>query len=142
MRSVYDWIIGSTSPVIVSMLRACCVCWAIDRATATSVVLLPFREFRDRVPVPECVRNSLPFFDRDRILLLDSVSVPFWNYIERAERNDSLVWSHVVDVAAHQPLLVVVVLVLEVHHSKEHCLLVEFSQRFVVVLHERIEQQP
>ena len=80
-------------------------------------------------------RALLPFLDRDCVLLLDSVSIPLWDDIECAEWNDSLIWCYIVDVASHQPLLVVVVLVLEVHHSKEHCLLVEVSQSLIVMLY-------
>ena len=122
------------------MLRACWRLLHYDRATATSVVLLALSQSSTVQSLFQRVsRTPLPFFDWDGILLLDSVPVPFRDYVERAERNYSLVWSDVVNVAAHQPFLVVVVLVLEVHHAQEHCLLVEVSQRFVIVLHERVE---
>ena len=62
----------------------------------------------------------LPLFDRDTELLLDSVAVPLWDDVERAEWNDSEVWCQVVDVAPLKPFKVLVVLVLEVHHAKEH----------------------
>jgi len=49
---------------------------------------------------------GFPCFDRHPVLLLNPVSVPFWNYVEAAEWNYSQIWSEIVNVTAFEPLLV------------------------------------
>ena len=51
---------------------------------------------------------SFPSLDREAVLLLDLVPVPFWDDVEAAEGDDSEVWREVVDVAALQALLVLI----------------------------------
>src|SRR5881628_1256895 len=62
----------------------------------------------------------LPLVHCDAVFLLDPVAVPFGYDVERAEGYDPHVRCEVVYVAALQSLFVLVVLVLEVHHSEEH----------------------
>src|SRR5574340_1415813 len=68
----------------------------------------------------EFYSNSLlPFFYRYRIFLLNSVSIPFWNYIKCAEWNNSQVWSKVVYITSLKSFKIFVIFVLEVHHAQE-----------------------
>jgi len=52
----------------------------------------------------------LPGLDGQAVLLLDLVAIPFWDDVEAAEGYDAEVWRQVVDVAALQALLVLIVL--------------------------------
>src|SRR5256712_13061657 len=94
---------------------------------------MPFHELPDRLVFPGLNRHS--------VLLLNPVSVPFWDYVERTEWNYSQIRGEVVYVTALQPLLVLVVFVLEVHHPQEHRLEVELPNRGVVVLDQRVREQ-
>src|SRR5271157_4810556 len=84
---------------------------------------------------------SLPGLNGHSILLLNPVSVPFRDNVEAAEWYNPQIWCEVVYVASLQSLLVLVVLVLEVHHSEEHALQVELADGGVVVLDERVGEE-
>jgi hypothetical protein len=53
---------------------------------------------------------GFPGLDWQAVLLLDLVSVPLWDHVEAAEGDDAEVWREVVDVAALQALLVLIVI--------------------------------
>jgi hypothetical protein len=98
------------------------LCLLSDNGTSTSrMVTFAFAQISTIETLFDCPTIlRFPFFDWYAVLLLDAISIPFRNYVERTERNDTLVRGNIVDVTAHQPLLVVIILVLEMHHTKEH----------------------
>ena len=68
-----------------------------------------------------------PGLNRHSVLLLNPVSVPFWNHIETAEWDYPEIRRQIVNVASLESLFILVVLVLEVHHSDEQALEVELT---------------
>src|SRR5207247_355388 len=114
----------------------------VDAAASAAVSVLPSAE---RPSVESCFEFLavllLPLVHGDTVLLLYPVSVPFGYDVERAEGNDSHVRCQVVNVAALWSLFVLVVFVLEVHHSEEHALDVELSDCAVVVFEQGSDQQ-
>jgi hypothetical protein len=51
-----------------------------------------------------------PGLDGEAVLLLDLVAIPLWDALKRTEGDDAKVWRQVVDVAALEAFLVLVIL--------------------------------
>ena len=73
----------------------------LAQSAAAARVMGPSAESSPIEPVLELlVVLHLPLFDGHAELLLDSVAIPLWYHVERAEGNNSQVRSEIVDVAA------------------------------------------
>ena len=79
------------------------------RATATGDVATPSAGSAVEAVLEFRARLGFPSFYWHPVLLLNPVSVPFWDYVEGAEWNFSQGRREVVDVAALKPLLALVV---------------------------------
>src|SRR6266852_2717797 len=96
-----------------------------DSAAAARVVAAP-PQGATVEPVLELLAVlGFPCFDGQAVLLLDLVAIPFWDDIKGTKWYDPQIRREVVDVAALETLLVLIVFVLKMHHSYEHALCVE-----------------